>query len=66
MSTWVKWWKNKTVVTVFIIALIAMVLSFITAYFITWGWILSIIIAGTGGILIRRVIINAVNKWIEE
>lgn len=66
MSTWVKWWKNKTVVTVFIIALVAMVLSFITAYFITWGWIPSIIIAGTGGILIRRVIINAVNKWIEE
>lgn len=63
---WIKWWKDKTFMTVLAVALVTMAVAFVTAYFIDWGWILSIVAAGIGGQAIRRVIVNKLNEKAEE
>ena len=57
-----KWWKDKTFMLIFTIALLSIVLAFITAYFISWGWILSIIIAIIGGYSMREILFNKLNE----
>lgn len=56
MSNWIKWWKNKTFMSVLGIALGTMGISFLLAYFIDWGWIPAIAMAICGGILIRKTV----------
>lgn len=53
--TWIKWWKDKTFMTILAITLATMVVAFLLTYFITWGWIPAIAMAVGGGLLIRRV-----------
>ena len=62
MATWIKWWKDKTFIKIFIVALITMIIGFLLAYFIDWGWIVTIITSCTGGFIIRKIITNRLDK----
>ena len=61
--TIVKWWKSKKFLTILLIIVITMMLAFMLAYFIPYGWIGSIIITLIGGYCIRRIIINLLNNF---
>ena len=58
----VKWWKNKWAVLIMVIGILTVVVGFLFAYFISWGWILSLVIAVAGGISMRL----CINKMITE
>lgn len=66
MSNWIKWWKNKTFMSVLGIALGTMGISFLLAYFIDWGWIPAIMLCIGGGILIRKMVTKKLDKMSEE
>lgn len=61
MVEWIKWWKDKTFLTVLGIVLITMAISFCVAFF-SCAWWLSIIVAGVGGFSIRKVIIKKLDE----
>lgn len=58
MSNWIKWWKDKTFMTILAVALIAMAVTFLLAYFIEWGWIPAIAVALAGGFVMRKIVIK--------
>jgi 4-hydroxybenzoate polyprenyltransferase len=62
MINLIKWWKDKTIITILITSLLTIVIGFILTYFIDCGWILTIIIAVIAGIFIRRTVINRIDK----
>lgn len=62
MSEIIKWWKNKYAVIIVCIGILAVVIGFLFAYFISWGWILSLISAIIGGASIRYF----TNKMIDD
>lgn len=66
MATWFKWWKNKTFLLIMGISLITMIIAFLLAYFIEWGWILAIILTCIGGVLIKKIIDRAIDNWIDK
>lgn len=51
----VKWWKNKWAVLLMVIGILTVGIGFVFAYFIEWGWILTIAITAVGGISIRHI-----------
>lgn len=57
---WIKWWKDKTFLTILAVALLTMVVAFLLAYFIDWGWVLSLVVGVTAGIAIRKIIIERI------
>ena len=65
MTEWIKWWKDKTFLTILVIVLIAMASSFLVAYF-TSAWWISIIIACGAGLIIRKIITNKLDKMCES
>lgn len=66
MATWFKWWKNKTFLLIMGISLITMIIAFLLAYFIEWGWILAIILTCIGGVLIKKIIDRAIDNWVDK
>ena len=58
----VKWWKNKWAVLTMVIGILTVVVGFMFAYFISWGWVLSLVIAVAGGFSMRL----CINKMITE
>lgn len=66
MTTWIKWWKDKTMLSVILISIFTVIVGFMLTYFIDWGWILTIIIAGVSGLSIKRIITNRLNKEVEK
>lgn len=66
MTTWIKWWKDKTMLSVILISVLAVIVGFILAYFIDWGWILTIILASISGLSIKRIIMNRIDKEVEN
>ena len=46
----VKWWKNKWVVLLMVVGILTVAIGFLFAYFISWGWILALVLAFVGGI----------------
>jgi len=58
----IKWWKDKTFLTILAVALLTMVVAFLLAYFIDWGWVLSIVVACLGGYAIRKVIVKKLDE----
>lgn len=66
MATWIKWWKDKTFMTVLAIALLTMLIGFLLAYFIEYGWLITIVLSIAGGISIRKVITNRLDKEVEK
>ena len=66
MSTWIKWWKDKTFMTILIIALSTMIIGFLSAYFIDWGWIITIILSAAAGVIMRKIIIKRIDEEVEK
>lgn len=66
MATWIKWWKDKTFMTVLAIALLTMLIGFLLAYFIEYGWLITIVLSIAGGVSIRKVITNRIDKEVEK
>lgn len=66
----VKWWKNKFALLLTIVAIGTVIIAFLFAYFFSWGWIVSLVLAAIGGIsmriLMRKLIENIIEqkKWI--
>lgn len=56
MSKWFRWWENRTFLTILGVAMVTMGITFVLAYFITWGWIPAIAMAICGGLLIRKMV----------
>lgn len=63
---WIKWWKDKTFMTILGIGLVALVVSFLLAYFIEWGGILSIVVACIGGVAMRRVFSKKMDEVVKD
>ena len=63
MANWVKWWKSKFFWIIFGIEIIAMVLSFLSAYFLPspWGLICVILICIPSGIAIKK----KIEDWLD-
>ena len=68
MANWVKWWKSKFFWIIFSIEIIAMVLSFLSAYFLPspWGLICVILVCTPAGIAIRKLSIKKIKEWLES
>ena len=58
----VKWWKNKWAVLILIVGVLTVGIGFVFAFFISWGWILSLVTEVGGGVTMRVFI----NKLIDE
>ena len=66
MSNWIKWWKDKTFMSVLGVALLTMLIGFLLAYYIKWGWILTIVVTAIGGMSIRRIILKRIDKTVDK
>lgn len=64
--SWFKWWKDKTFMSVLGIALASMVASFLLAYFLDWGWIISIVVVCLGGVSIRRLLSKKIGEILDD
>lgn len=53
---WIRWWKDKTFLSVLCVALGTMVASLALALLLEWGWIGSIVTALAGGFEMRRIV----------
>lgn len=51
----VKWWKNKWAVLLMMVGILTVGIGFIFAYFISWGWILTVAVTAIGGIGMRHI-----------
>lgn len=60
----IKWWKDKTILAIYGVVALAMVLSFLTAYYLNnpFNWLLPILICIPCGLLIRRLVVVKLNK----
>ena len=52
--------------TVLAIALLTMLIGFLLAYFIEYGWLITIVLSIAGGVSIRKVITNRIDKEVEK
>ena len=66
MATWIKWWKDKTIMSVILIALFTVIVGFVLSYFITWGWIPTIILAIVDGKIIKRIIDDRISEILDN
>ena len=62
MATWIKWWKDKTFIKIWIVIMITMIIGFLLAYFINFGWIVTIVVSCIGGFIIRKIITNKLDE----
>lgn len=65
---WIKWWKDKTILTIYGIIAIAIVLSFLTAYYLSnpFNWLLPILICIPCGLVIRKLIVKKLTETFEK
>ena len=68
MSNWVKWWKDKIILAIYGVIALAMVLSFLTAYYLSnpFDWILPILICIPCGIVIRKLTVKKLKDTFEN
>ena len=59
----VKWWKNKWAVLLMVVGILTVGIAFVFAYFIEWGWILSLVAAAIGGIGIRHIVFKMIGIY---
>ena len=62
MANWFKWWKDKTFLSVMGVALVTMLLGFLMAHYISWGWIITVFIGAIGGLVIRKIVVNRIEE----
>ena len=53
-TSFVKWWKNKWAVLLMVVGILTVGIGFVFAYFISWGWILTLVVTAIGGIGMRH------------
>lgn len=63
---WIRWWEDKTFLSVLGVALGTMVASLALALLLEWGWIGSIAVALGGGYAVRRIITNKIDKTFND
>lgn len=65
---WIKWWKDKTILTIYSVVAIAIVLSFLTAYYLSnpFNWLLPILICIPCGLVIRKLIVKKLTETFEK
>lgn len=66
MGNWIKWWKSKFFLTILAIVAVTIVVTFLLAYLLEWGWIPAIALALGGGFAIRKVVIKKLDEMSEE
>lgn len=67
MTNWIKWWKSTFFLTLLFIALISVIIAFLSAYFLNGYWkLVSILVAGIGGFSMKKVIDNKINIIIDR
>ena len=59
----IKWWKNKWAVLLMVVGILSVVIGFLFAYFISWGWILSLVVAAIGGIGMRHIALKMIGVY---
>ena len=59
----VKWWKNKWAVLLMVVGILTVGIGFLFAYFISWGWILSLVVAVIGGIGMRHIVLRMIGVY---
>lgn len=59
----IKWWKNKWAVLMLIIGVLTTGIGFTLAYFISWGWILTLVVTAIGGIGIRHLALKLIGVY---
>lgn len=62
MTNWIKWWKDRTFLTILAACIVAIVLAFVFARFISWGWLLSCLVGCLAGLFIRSVIVKRIEE----
>lgn len=64
----IKWWKDKTILAIYGVAALAMVLSFLTAYYLSnpFNWLLPILICIPCGLAIRKLIVKKLESTFEK
>lgn len=62
----VKWWNNKWAVLIMVVGVLTVGVGFLFAYFISWGWILSILTAIGGGIGISMLIDKLITDYAKQ
>lgn len=65
---WIKWWKDKTILAIYSVVAIAIVLSFLTAYYLSnpFNWLLPILICIPCGLVIRKLIVKKLTETFEK
>lgn len=66
MINLIKWWKDRNLLSIVIIVIASVILSAIPAILFEWGWLLSIVIAITGGISMRYFIVKHIKSKFKE
>ena len=68
MSNLIKWWKDKIILAIYGVIALAMVLSFLTAYYLSnpFDWILPILICIPCGIVIRKLTVKKLKDTFEN
>ena len=59
----VKWWKNKWAVLLMVVGILTVGLGFIFAHFISWGWILTLVVTAIGGFGIRHLALKMIGVY---
>ena len=62
MGEWIRWWKDRTFLTILAIAIVAMLVAFVFARYISWGWIVSCLVGLLAGLFIRKVITRKLDE----
>lgn len=64
----IKWWKDKTILAIYGVVSIAIVLSFLTAYYLSnpFNWLLPILICIPCGLVIRKLIVKKLTETFEK
>ena len=66
MAEWIKWWNDKTIVTIMVVAISSVGLAALSAVLIDWGWVISIIIALVGGYTMKRILFKRLDEIAAE
>lgn len=59
----VKWWKNKWAVLLMAVGILTVGIGFLFAHFISWGWILTLVVTAIGGIGMRHIAFKMIDEY---
>ena len=62
MEELAKWWKNKNFLVTLAIVFVALVLSYVMARFVSWGWVICLLIGLIGGYNIHKFVVKKLDE----